>query len=325
MSQLSQTSLLTFVQDQFGTTRTESFLTKIEQVVPWDVMVNRIKSSRRVADGGVGRPRTEALRLIKILFLQWLYGLSDPEVEDQIKDRRSFQKFVSISEVSDIPDETTICRFRNELVQVGIQESIFTVTQNMLAQMGFTVKQWSIQDGTIIEAPKGKKRTSWPKAGTSTRDTDAGFTQKNGRTYHGYKGHIETSEKWDFVMNTTFSSATVHDSQAQDALMLWEETCLYWDSAYGMSRNKNEWYNELWIETELHEKWKRWNPLTSLQREQNRIKSSIRANVEHPFATLKTRYGNYRVRYRWMLKNAMHWYLACAIFNFEKLARRYAS
>lgn len=99
-------------------------------------------------------------------------------------------------------------------------------------------------------------------------------------------------------MNTVFSSATTHDSKAQDALMLGEESVLYGDSAYGMSQNKNEWYNELGIQTELHEKGKRNAPLTPFQKEQNRIKSSVRAKVEHPFATLKTRYGNYRVRYR---------------------------
>lgn len=99
-------------------------------------------------------------------------------------------------------------------------------------------------------------------------------------------------------MNTTFSSATVHDSQVQDALMIGEETFLYGDSAYGMSQNKNEWYQELGLQTKFHEKGKRGSPLTSFQKEQNRIKSSVRARVEHPFATLKTRYGNYRVRYR---------------------------
>lgn len=81
-------------------------------------------------------------------------------MEDQIKDRKSFQKFLSVSEASDIPDETTICRFRNELVSTGMQESIFTVTQSLLTELGFTVTKGSIQDGTIIEAPKGKKRMS---------------------------------------------------------------------------------------------------------------------------------------------------------------------
>jgi len=66
------------------------------------------------------------------------------------------------------------------------------------------------------------------------------------------------------------------------------------------------------------------NPLIPYQKEQNRIKSWVRAKVEHPFATIKTRYWNYRVKYRWIVKNAMHWFLSCAIYNFELLARRYS-
>jgi len=120
-----------------------------------------------------------------------MYCLSDPEVEDQIRDRGSFKKFLGIREAKDIPDETVICRFRNELVSSGMQESIFTVTQSMLYEMGYTVKEGHIQDGTIIEAPKGRKKPD----GSSTRDTEASFTKKNARTYHGYKGHIQTASK----------------------------------------------------------------------------------------------------------------------------------
>lgn len=57
--------------------------------------------------------------------------------------------------------------------------------------MGLNVEKGHIQDGTIIEAPKGRKN----KQGKNTRDLEASFTKKNGRNYHGYKGHIETSKK----------------------------------------------------------------------------------------------------------------------------------
>ena len=70
-----------------------------------------------------------------------MYNLSDPEVEDQIRDRGSFRAFLKIREASGIPDETVICRFRNELVASGIQESIFTVTQSLLAELGYTVNK----------------------------------------------------------------------------------------------------------------------------------------------------------------------------------------
>lgn len=124
-------------------------------------------------------------------------------------------------------------------------------------------------------------------------------------------------------MNTTYTTAKIHDSQLADILMTWDEwTEAYGDSAY-ISKEKVKFLKEVWITWEFNERWARNNPLTPYQKEENRSKSTIRAKVEHPFAVLKTKYGNYKVKYRWLVKNAMHWFLSCAIYNFELLARRY--
>lgn len=314
-----QQSFLNYFQDEFWNTRTSDILSRIEQVVPWNTLEKKVWQGRKIAPGWVWRPRTEVILLLKILFLQWMYSLSDPEAEDQIKDRNSFQKFLWIREVKDIPDETVICRFRNELVLGWIQESVFTITQSMLYEMGYSVKQWHIQDWTIIEAPKGRKKPDW----TSTRDKEATFTKKNWRNYHWYKWHIETASKWPFILNTTYTTASVHDSQELDSLMMGEEVVAYWDSAYWMSKDKNETLKSYWVETDFHEKWKRWNPLSPFQKQCNRAKSSIRARVEHPFSTIKHRFKFRNVRYRWLIKNWMHWFLQCAICNFELMARRF--
>jgi len=314
-----QQTFLNYFQNELWITRTEKFLEKLNKVVPWETISKKIKLSRDYWEWWVWRPRTEVLRLIKILFLQWVYNLSDPEAEDQIRDRNSFQKFLEIKSVKDIPDETTICRFRNELIKSWTQESIFTMTQFILAEMWFNIEKWHIQDGTIIEAPKWRKNDKWE----NTRDKEASFTKKNGRSYHWYKWHIETSEKWWFIINTTYTTAKVHDSQVTDALMLWEETEAYWDSAY-WGKDREEILEAYWIETKFNKRWVRGTPLTPNQKEQNRVKSITRAKVEHPFATIKYRYWNYKVKYRWIIKNSMHWFLTCAIYNFELLARRYS-
>jgi transposase, IS5 family len=164
----------------------------------------------------------------------------------------------------------------------------------MLNALGYTVKEGHIQDGTIIEVPKGRKKQD----GTSTRDPEASFTKKNGRSYHGYKGHIETTTKGDFISNTSYTTASVHDSQEQDTLMTGDETKGYSDSAYGMSKNKNDFYEAHGMKTEFHEKGTRNHPLTLEQTFWNRIKSSVRANVEHPFSTIKHRFQYRTVRYR---------------------------
>ena len=43
-----------------------------------------------------------------MLVLQQLFNLSDEEVEFQVNDRRSFEEFVGLGVMNDIPDATTV-------------------------------------------------------------------------------------------------------------------------------------------------------------------------------------------------------------------------
>lgn len=45
--------------------------------------------------------------------------------EELINDRISFRKFLDIKDEDTIPDETTICKFRNALIREELLESIF--------------------------------------------------------------------------------------------------------------------------------------------------------------------------------------------------------
>ena len=60
----------------------------------------------------VGRPEYDKIVMIKILFLQGCYGLSDEEIEYQCHNRIDFQAFLGFPEF--IPDYSTIWRFREE-------------------------------------------------------------------------------------------------------------------------------------------------------------------------------------------------------------------
>lgn len=314
-------NLFQYFRDEFGTTRTEKQLQKIDQVVPWDRLSKEIENKRAYAPGGVGRPRLDVIRLLKCLFLQGLYNLSDPEMEDQLRDRMSFQKFVGVTKAKDIPDETSINNFKNELVGLGYQENIFVLTQEILHGLGITVEKGCIQDATFINQSKGKKN----KYGENTRDTDASFVKKGGVTYHGYKAHIETNTTDPFILSTTMTTAKIHDSGQQNALMTGEESDLYGDCAYGLSPAKNQVFEDIGVKPHFNERKVRNKPLTHFQKEMNRIKSVVRAKVEHPFAWIKNRYMYTKVRYRGLKKNAMHWFLIAAIYNFDLMARKYAT
>jgi IS5 family transposase len=55
-----------------------NILNEIEQLVDWSVVHSKLK--RILVTNGVGRPSYDALKMFKILLLQRLYDLSDPEI-----------------------------------------------------------------------------------------------------------------------------------------------------------------------------------------------------------------------------------------------------
>jgi hypothetical protein len=78
-----------------------------------------------------GRPDCRAGVLLRGMILQHLYGLSDPQAEEQLKDRLSFQKFMQLDTHESVPDETTICRFRQWLIECGLHEQLLALLQEV--------------------------------------------------------------------------------------------------------------------------------------------------------------------------------------------------
>ena len=83
------------------------------------------------------------------------------------------------------------------------------------------------------------------------------------------------------ITDYTVTSANVHDSQALTELITEEDNILYADSAY----TREELLEKLpkSVETRINEKGYRNHPLTPEQKENNRLKSKIRARVKHIF------------------------------------------
>ena len=55
-----------------------------------------------------GRPHDDVVKMFRILILQTLDDLSDEDMEFNLYDRLSFQKFVGIGVMDEVPDARTI-------------------------------------------------------------------------------------------------------------------------------------------------------------------------------------------------------------------------
>ena len=62
-----------------------------------------------------GRPSWDPLVLFKVVFLQFLYDLSDREIEEQVNLHLAGKWFARLQPEEAVPDHSTLCRFRSRL------------------------------------------------------------------------------------------------------------------------------------------------------------------------------------------------------------------
>lgn len=144
-----------------------------------------------------GRPRIPSQWMLRMLFIQNLYNLSDPELEDQMIDRKSFQNFVGIHQGVEIPDFSSLWRFKESLVQHNLSDALFNSINKGLEQKGLFVKKGTAVDATILQSTtrplSDKKREALAQNPSVQIDTDATSTHKAG------KSHLDTKDILEWI------------------------------------------------------------------------------------------------------------------------------
>jgi len=161
-----------------------------------------------------GRPEYEKILMLKVIFLQSCYSISDEEIEYQIYDRLSFQQFLGFPE--QIPDHSTIWRFREELTEGNIMEFIWSELQDQIKNKGIVIEKGVIQDAKFITADPGKKNSGMSGRGRearTSRSADGSWTKKGKKSVFGFKMHNKVCKKNKIIIEMGLSTARVHDGR----------------------------------------------------------------------------------------------------------------
>ena len=105
--------------------------------------------------------------MLRIYMLQNLYDLSDEGTIAEIIDSRAVSEFCGVDSSNQVPNGDTLGRFRNLLIQHGLQEQLFTQVVVMLMGRGLILKKGTMVDSTIISSPSSTKNKD------KKRDPDA--------------------------------------------------------------------------------------------------------------------------------------------------------
>jgi IS5 family transposase len=223
-----------------------------------------------------GRPNISIIIMIKLLILQQLYGLSDPQLELQVADRISFRVFLGTTEI--IPDYSTVWLFRERLKENGKLEAIWEEFVNQLKAKGYDVKKGVIQDATFITSDPGHAKSDVPRGreAKTRRSKDGEWAKKGNKSFFGYKGHVKVDTENNFIWEVETTVANTHDSQVDLAN---PGEVRYGDKGYHGAKTKG--YDA------SMKKATRGHPLNILDQLRDRRISSKRSPVERCFSVMK--------------------------------------
>jgi IS5 family transposase len=256
-----------------------------------------------------GRKPFSLLVIVKCFILQTIYNLSDPRLEEEIADRRSLQIFLGLSSGDAIPDETTICRYRELFAREKLDKKLFCAFNDQLKKAGLL-----LENGAIIYA---SINPSYTHPSAQSRDKDATFLKRGKKTFFRYKTHIGIDAQTKVIHSTEFTPAHVHDSQIFDHLLTGQEKAVLADKGYANEQRKSRLRQE-GTYCSVMDKSYRGRPLSGKQKKRNK-KLSVRCSaVERPFAFMchVLEYG--QCRYYNLRRNRFQFHLTAVVYNLRR-------
>lgn len=266
-----------------------------------------------------GRPACRVGVLLRIMILQHLYGLSDPQVEEQIKDRLSFQKFIQLDAHEAVPDETTICRFRQRLIECHLHVQLLDLLNGQLEARGYIVKRTTLVDATIVESSRKRPEVEAAANGTAP-DAQASYTRNASRSFYGYKAHVSSDAQHQLIRSALLTTAKVQEAHRFEQVVPPDTRELYADKAYDTRANQ-AWLRARGIRSFILKKGSLHIKLSRRDVERNRQKGLVRRNIERIFGHLKQWQGYRRVRYLGLLRNQLELTLKAVAYNLKRMVK----
>ncbi len=282
-------------------------LERISDVIDWDRLRKYFGE-----DAKVGRPPYDSILMIKLLALQSWYGISDEELEYQVADRNSFQKFLGFPK--DIPDFTTVWRFREELSNNNTLDNIWQDIEDQMREKGIRFSKGVIQDAQFITADPGKTNSGMNDRGRgqpTTRNEDGTWVKKGKKSFFGYKNHVKVDKDNGLIRRFAVTTASTADCNID---LTEPDEIVYRDKGYYGTKPKAK--GNATMDKALKNK-----SLTIRQKLRNKRITRKRCPGERPFAVMKKTMNGGHTLLTELPRVFVQQMMCCITFNLMQVKR----
>lgn len=299
-------------------TKREMFLKEMDELIPWEECVEMI--APYYPSGSRGRPPREIEQMLRMILLQTWFNLSDEGVEDAIYDSYAMKTFMGLEfgAGEQVPDATTLCKFRKLMTVNGLQKKFFDIVQRLLERSGKKVHGGTIVDATIIEASSSKKNRE-------KRTDPEMHSVKKGTNYHfGMREHIGADPVLGYVHTVITTPANISEVKVAPQLIRPDDTVVYGDAGYcKLDRYVTDGVKRDYRINRQRGTFKRYYGDSLAWEQEKKLesrKSSIRCKVEFVFHIVKDIFHWRKARYKGIVKNDAFAQLVFASANIYLLA-----
>lgn len=304
-------------------TKREEFLDSMDLIIPWEYWIEMIrpyyyKNTR-------GRRPIGIETMLRMYLMQVWFNLSDEGIEDAIYDSYAMRTFMHLDfNEQQVPDATTLLKFRHLLEKHSIGEKLFADVSARLDEAGLIMHGGTVVDATLIAAAPSTKNKE------KKRDPEMHQTKKGNEWHFGMKVHAGVDAGSGYVHTITGTSANVHDVTETVNLLREDDYILYGDSGY---LGAPERYEQVKTEQNLPDitfninkrpsslKQKGNSNAINWEKLEEHRKSSVRCKVEHVFLIVKKYFGYAKVAYRGISKNMNRFNILFASANLVMCSR----
>lgn len=319
-----------------------TFLDSIDKFINWDSLLSILRLVHLRDTTKLGRKSYPKDVMLKALLLQQWYILSDVELEHCLRDRLSFIRFCGLTLEESVPDHSTICRFRNKLINKGLHSQILAEVNRQIEMIGISIKSGSVVDASLIRAhsrpnrkeyidvePTGDEEQSCERSipeltREESKDPDARWIKKGKKSVYGFKANVSVDITTGLVQNIITTPANVHDvrsfPQLIEELDLDEGSSVLADKGYSSVANRKLVRAKKLKSGIMFKRYKN-DILRNIKTRFNRVVSKSRYIVEQTFGCLHKHYGFGRTQYVGLAKTDYSLTMRCTAFNLKKAVK----
>ena len=305
---------------------------KLHDLIDWQAINARLVGLYRRDKSGAGGPQPYApLSMFKLVLLGQWHKLSDAQMEQALKVRLDLLVFCGFDLGAELPDHTTICRFRNRLVRAKLDATLLAEINGQLAHKGLKVNEarGAIIEATIVEsAARPNRIIDVDDSGTPTisdsADADARWVKKGKAAFYGYRAYAAVNTEDGFIDVTFTRAANESETKQFKAIVrrLPEGVDgILADKGFASAENR-AYLKRKHLADLIQHKGHYHRPLQRWQTVLNRMIGSVRYKVEQCFGALKRRFHLDRSRYLGLRRTEAQVRWAAIGFNLLKAQRK---